>query len=141
MRILENCIDISASAETKGQIQALREAFSLDLNRPFELNPSFPFYQPLHGSPDGHIARTPVSAYSQGEPPEPLITNAQVVAFPPHPVSPPHSTGECDAKGDSPSAVQSLVMLHSGQRVTQSPPTSAMLDTPALGWNPSRIFE
>ena len=140
MRILENCIDISASAETKGQIQALREAFSLDLNRPFELNPNFPFYHPLPGASDSHMARTPISTYSQAEISEPLITGAQV-AFPSHPVSPPRSTGECDSKGDSPSAVQSLVMLHSGQRVTQPPPAPNMLDTTGLGWNPSRIFE
>ncbi|KAF8469706.1 hypothetical protein BDZ91DRAFT_63478 [Kalaharituber pfeilii] len=139
MRILETCIDHSASAETKGQIQALREAFSIDLNRPFELNPNFPFYQPVHGPTDPTI-RTPVSAYTQAEASEPLMPTAQV-AFPTHPLSPPHSTGDCDSKGDSPSAVQSLVMLHAGQRVTQPPPPPAMMDTTGLGWNPSRIFE
>lgn len=139
MRILENCIDISASAETKGQIQALREAFSLDPNRPFELNPNFPFYQPFQGAPEPHMARTPVSAYSQAETTEPLMTSAQV-AFPTHPVSPPRSTGECDSKEGSPSAVQSLVMLNSGQRVTQPPPPP-ILNATELGWNPSRIFE
>ncbi|KAI5780667.1 fungal-specific transcription factor domain-containing protein [Peziza echinospora] len=139
MRILENCIGISASSETKGQIQALREAFSLDLNRPFELNPAFPFSQPIH---DPHLSRQAMSAYSQGEVNEPLISSSQV-SFPPHPLSPPHSTGECDSKGGSPSAVQSLVMLHAGQRVnvTQSQPPQPMIDTTSLDWNPSRIFD
>lgn len=45
MRLLENCIDNSASQEVKGQIETLRKAFSVDLTQPFVLNPSFPFYQ------------------------------------------------------------------------------------------------
>lgn len=73
------------------------------------------------------------------------------VTFPSHPVSPPRSAGDCDSNGGSPSAVQSLVMLHAGQRPSQAPPTPAMintsgldnsgLDNSGLGWNPSRIFE
>jgi hypothetical protein len=133
MRLLENCIDNSASSEMKGQIETLREAFSVDVNRPFVLNPSFPFY---HGVPAAIDPR----AYSQADAvASTMAASGQVTyATHTHPLSPPHSIGDADSKGDSPSAVQSLVMLAAGQGAQPHPPPP-VVDHAA--WNPSRLFE
>lgn len=132
MRILENCIDSSASSEVKGQIEILREAFSLDVNRPFVLNPNFPFYPGV--SEPGDPSLTP--AYSQAESSHSTLATGPQVSYPTHPLSPPHSAGDGESKGESPAAVQSLVML-AGGRGTQD--HSPIVDT--LAWNPSRLFE
>ncbi|RMD40078.1 hypothetical protein DV735_g5044, partial [Chaetothyriales sp. CBS 134920] len=50
MRILERCKSSWVVPETEAQIDALREAFSVDLNKPFELKPSFPYGSPMSGS-------------------------------------------------------------------------------------------
>lgn len=131
MRILENCIDSSASSEVKGQIETLRQAFSLDLTQPFVLNPNFPFYPGVSTAIDPNITR----AFSQGESPHSTLTAGGPATYPTHPLSPPHSNGDGDSKGESPAAVQSLVMLAAG-RGAQNPPN---IDT--MGWNPSRLFE
>ncbi|KAH0608934.1 uncharacterized protein H6S33_001162 [Morchella sextelata] len=131
MRILENCIDSSASSEVKGQIETLRQAFSLDLSRPFVLNPNFPFYPGVSAAVDPSITR----AYTQGESPHSTLTAGGPANYS-HPLSPPHSTGDGESKGESPAAVQSLVMLAAGQG-TQNPP--AIVDN--MGWNPSRLFD
>ncbi|PUU82536.1 hypothetical protein B9Z19DRAFT_1099110 [Tuber borchii] len=131
MRILENCIDSSASSEVKGQIETLREAFSLDVNRPFVLNPNFPFYPGVSGPVDPSITR----AYTQGEGSHSTLATGPV-NYPTHPLSPPHSAGGSEPKGESPAAVQSLVMLAAGQGAQSSAP---IVDT--LAWNPSRLFD
>lgn len=131
MRILENCIDSSASSEVKGQIETLREAFSLDVNRPFVLNPNFPFYPGVSGPVDPSITR----AFTQGEGSHSTLATGPV-NYPTHPLSPPHSAGGSEPKGESPAAVQSLVMLAAGQGAQSSAP---IVDT--LAWNPSRLFE
>ena len=125
MRLLENCIDNSASSEMKGQIEALRAAFSADLNRPFALNPSFPFYHGVSESID--ISR----AYSPAD--------AGHITYGTHPLSPPHSIVESETKGDSPAAIQSLVMMSAGQGVQPLP--SSHHDDMVSSWNPSRLFE
>lgn len=124
MRLLENCIDNSASSEMKGQIEILREAFSADISQPFVLNPSIPFYpiRDVSGMPiDPRVAR----AYSQAEN---LPFNSS------HPLSPPNSIGDAESKGESPAAVQSLVMLAAGPGV-QVPLVEQ------IPWNPSRLLE
>jgi hypothetical protein len=131
MRILERCIDISASSETKGQIEALREAFSLDLSRPFVLNPNIPFYQPLmqmEQQQQPAVRPQPVNrnqSYSQGEAGNP---------YQQPPLSPPQSSSGEDGKGDSPAAVHSLVMMSTGQR------PMSMYDT-NMEWNPQKLLE
>lgn len=46
MRILERCISAWPMTETEAQINALRAAFSADVNKPFELRESFPLGSP-----------------------------------------------------------------------------------------------
>jgi hypothetical protein len=131
MRLLENCIDNSASSEMKGQIEALQQAFSVDISRPFVLNPSFPFY---HGDPPPSLdPRTYTQPENIGST---MASNGQMNYT--LPLSPPHSTDEAETKGESPAAVQSLVMLAAGQGAQPStnPP---MVEN--VTWNPSRLFE
>ncbi|KAI5798982.1 hypothetical protein EDC01DRAFT_25404 [Geopyxis carbonaria] len=130
MRLLENCIDNSASQEVKGQIETLREAFSVDVNQPFVLNPSFPFY-PGNVQPPVDLA---ARAYTQAESVQATMTAAPYTG---HPLSPPHSTGDVESKGESPAAVQSLVMLAAGQGAQPAP--NHMVEQ--VHWNPSRLFD
>ncbi|KAI5800545.1 hypothetical protein FPQ18DRAFT_253090 [Pyronema domesticum] len=129
MRLLENCIDNSASSEMKGQIETLREAFSVDINRPFVLNPSFPFYNGVAPGMDPHLAR-----FTQAEAVASTMAASQVT-YATQPLSPPHSIGDMESKGESPAAVQSLVMLAAGHQGGAA--TAPLVEN----WNPSRLFE
>lgn len=151
MRILEKCISSWPMPDMQQQIDALREAFSADLRKPFVLKPSFPY-----GSPAGpaHTSPPRVSQYHQPQ----LVRTSSIdqpgleqhvhqqtpqVSYTNHPITPPISAGSVDTKSDSP-AVQSLVMMASGQRIPQQQQQSMtssvpMVDTSA--WNPTRIFE
>ncbi|EWC45147.1 hypothetical protein DRE_06035 [Drechslerella stenobrocha 248] len=132
MRILEVCIDISASLETKAQIEALRTAFSQDVTQPFVLNPAFPFYSspsnhqmsptPSHGS---DVTRSPLSS-SLSAP----ISQSRMT------LSPPNSD-----RGDSPNPT--LVMMPQPSHVSQPTPQrkSHHHGTQQEGWNPQKIFD
>ena len=56
MRILERCVSAWPMPETEAQINALRTAFSADVNKPFDLKESFP-----HGTPSEHSRPSPIS--------------------------------------------------------------------------------
>lgn len=128
MRLLENCIDNSASSEMKGQIEILRQAFSVDVNQPFVLNPSIPFYPIRGASIDPHVARV----YTQADAIENTMAASGNVSYATHPLSPPNSIGDVDhCKGDSPAV--SLVMLAAG-------PGTQSIDN-QVSWNPTRLFE
>ncbi|OQV09213.1 Fungal specific transcription factor domain-containing protein isoform 2 [Cladophialophora immunda] len=66
MRILERCVSAWPMPETEAQINALRAAFSADVNKPFELKESFP-----HGTPSENSRPSPVSppSYDRQQPP------------------------------------------------------------------------
>ena len=49
MRILENCVASWPMSETEAQINGLRQAFSADTSKPFELKSSFPLGTPSEG--------------------------------------------------------------------------------------------
>lgn len=125
------------------QIDALREAFSADTRKPFVLKPSFPY-----GSPGAPVNTSPPRAntqYRQGGSHSSSMDQQnmpQQVSYTNHPISPPISAGGVDTKSDSP-AVQSLVMMATGQRAPQQqqPMASGVSMADPAGWNPSRIFE
>ncbi|KAI9834784.1 MAG: hypothetical protein M1819_002870 [Sarea resinae] len=152
MRILEQCVQSWPMPEMQAQVQALREAFSADITKPFTLKPSFPYDTPSptvlqatsippdmqyrsHSDVSGHMAASAAAA------------RANQMPYSPHPITPPISAGGLDPKGESPA--QSLVMMASGSQRQQHPQqrtplsgTSAPvhLEDP-LVWNPTRIFE
>ncbi|KAI5467602.1 hypothetical protein BGZ63DRAFT_345322 [Mariannaea sp. PMI_226] len=142
MRILEKVMESWSMPELEKQINALREAFSANIRKPFVLKPSFPY-----GSPHPSTHSSPPQA-PQGYRPlvnrtDPLdqvldTQSAQQVSYPSHPITPPISAGPLDSKSDSP-APQSLVMMPQG---TQAPGMAQNMPLPDQpGWNPSRIFD
>ncbi|CAG8974329.1 hypothetical protein HYALB_00006176 [Hymenoscyphus albidus] len=144
MRILERCTSSWPMPEMQQQIDALREAFSADTRKPFELKPSFPY-----GSPGAPVHTSPprsVTQYRQIGPNGTTMEHqnnvqSQSVSYTHHPISPPISAGGvADTKSDSPAA-QGLVMM-AAQRgpPQQSMPSSIPMADPNA-WNPTRIFD
>ena len=122
--------------EVQAQIDALREAFSADITRPFELKPSFPYGSPAasiqHSQPIdikyGHQSISRHSSYDQGPQGRYNAT----------PMTPPISAGHDDPK-EGPMAAASLTMMAAGQRPHQQVPSTMRSDQSA--WNPTRLFE
>lgn len=142
MRVLEKVMESWSMPELEKQINALREAFSADVRKPFVLKPSFPYGSPhpsTHSSPPrGSEPFRPV-IHRTGSIDQHLDTHgAQHVSYINHPITPPISAGPMDSKSDSP-AVQSLVMMSQGTQGPGMPQSLSMADQP--GWNPSRLFE
>jgi hypothetical protein len=137
MRILETCAPVWPMPEMQQQVDNLRQAFSADISKPFELKPTFPF-----GSPQVPTSSSPMSnegSYRSRLPSQqsPLDQPGQV-HYHTHPITPPISASDHDSKTDSPVA-QSLVMMASGQRAPQSAAGLQMQEP--VQWNPQRIFE
>ena len=137
MRILESCTSSWPMPEMQAQIDALREAFSADTSRPFELKPSFPYGSPaarLQPSPpaDLHYQGRTLSRQTSHEHAPQHHYNTQ-------PITPPISAGEVDSKEGS-LAAASLTMMATGHRQHQQMPENSM-GNDSLAWNPTRIFE
>ncbi|KAF1837461.1 hypothetical protein BDW02DRAFT_491313 [Decorospora gaudefroyi] len=137
MRVLETIAPSFPMPEMQQQVNSLRQAFSADVSKPFELKPTFPF-----GSPQVAPQTSPLSAqgsYRSRHPshPSPLEQPGQV-NYHAHPITPPISASDHGSKADSPVA-QSLVMMASGHRAPQ--PTSGMHVPENVQWNPQRIFD
>src|SRR6478736_8726110 len=114
MRVLEKVMEAWPMPELEKQINALRDAFSADVRKPFVLKPSFPYGSPhpsTHSSPPrGTDSFRPV-IHRTGSIDQHLDAHgAQQVSYTNHPITPPISAGPLDSKSDSP-AVQSLVMM------------------------------
>ena len=147
MRILENCTHAWPMPDMQKQIESLREAFSKDINKPFELKPSFPY-----GSPTSRLQPSPPleSRYSDQN----LRSQTTHETQPPHlqyhsmPITPPISTGHNDDIKDGSIAAPSLTMMATGQRQQQQQQQQQQMQLPSshlvdenLTWNPTRIFE
>ncbi|KAF1949084.1 hypothetical protein CC80DRAFT_280963 [Byssothecium circinans] len=137
MRILETCTPSWPMPEMHQQVNNLRQAFSADITKPFELKPSFPY-----GSPQVHTQSSPTSnsgGYRSRLPSQqsPIDQPGQI-NYHAHPITPPISTSELDTKTDSPVA-QSLVMMSSSQRAHQTQSGIQMQEP--VQWNPQRIFD
>ncbi|KAK2625723.1 hypothetical protein QTJ16_005035 [Diplocarpon rosae] len=143
MRILEKCTSSWPMPDMQQQIDALREAFSADIRKPFVLKPSFPYGSPMaiNTSPPRSVAQyRPHGSAQQVLEQQHAPQHVSYIA---HPISPPISAGGVDTKSDSP-AVQSLVMMAAGQRGSQIQPpisTAAPMGADPSAWNPSRIFD
>ncbi|KAJ5753854.1 uncharacterized protein N7511_008007 [Penicillium nucicola] len=129
MRILETCSTAWPMPEIQAQIDSLRQAFSADMQRPFELKPSFPY-----GSPsEPYQPSPPMDAHYHPH----LNTVQSRVGFHALPITPPISTGAEDSKSDTSSQLQSLGM------VAHPPPTTHPMDAPLADentWDPTRII-
>lgn len=153
MRILERCTTSWPMPEMQQQIDALREAFSADTRKPFVLKPTFPYGSP--GVPQQASPSRSMQYHQQPQLSRPssmeqqsldqLHTQQPQVSYTSHPITPPISASSTDSNSDSP-AIQSLVMMATGQRLPQQPQQQPPLSNsisivdPST-WNPSRIFE
>lgn len=146
MRVLEKAMAVWPMAEVQKQVDAVREAFSADIRKPFVLKPSFPY-----GSP--HVSEQSGSPPAQGEykalshrtgtlghglDTQDMPANDPQVSYTSyHPLTPPVSAGPADANRASPPE-QSIVVMPN--QVPQAPDMPAAMETPPA-WNPQRIFE
>jgi hypothetical protein len=138
MRILEACTPSWPMPEMHQQVNTLRQAFSADVSKPFELKSSFPFGSPqvpAQASPMSHEGTFRSRLPSQQSP----LDQPGQVNYHAHPITPPISaTDHHDSKTDSPVA-QSLVMMAAGHRAPQTSASMPMQDS--AQWNPQRIFD
>lgn len=132
MRILEECTSAWPMPEMQTQIDALREAFSADTSRPFELRSTFPY-----GSPGGTLGPSPpVDVKYQS------LSRQTSHEMPYHaqPMTPPVSAGLEDHRdrqiGNSP---QSTILVNGQQQ--SLPMTSTSMSHDQMNWNPKGIFE
>lgn len=137
MRILETCTPSWPMPEMHQQVNNLRQAFSADTSKPFELKPTFPFGSP-QVPPQSSPSSNPGSYRSRLPSQQSPLEQPGQVNYHAHPITPPISASEHDTKADSPVA-QSLVMMASGQRAPQ--PAAGMQMQESVQWNPQRIFE
>jgi hypothetical protein len=119
MRVLETMAPSFPMPEMQQQVNSLRQAFSADTSKPFELKPTFPF-----GSPQVAPQTSPLSNDGSYRP-----------RHPSHP-SPLEQPGQVNYHAP---VAQSLVMMVSGHRAPQ--PSSGMQMPENVQWNPQRIFE
>ncbi|KAI1641646.1 uncharacterized protein F4817DRAFT_45343 [Daldinia loculata] len=144
MRVLERTMHSWPLPEMLKQIDAVREAFSADVRKPFILKPSFPYGSPHPSShPSPPIANTfkppmlQTSSLDHGM--DPQTGQHSQVSYVNHPIT-PISVGSADNKSDSPSA-QSLSIMNPGQSAHASTLSSAISLGDHPTWNPSRLFE
>lgn len=124
------------------QIDTLREAFSADTSKPFELKPGFPL-----GSPTPQPESAPTSsnaAYSTATAQDmPHLAEGQVNYNMMQPITPPISTTEDDRSSNSPVAQQNRRLMSSqdhGTHGTQNAMQQSQGNVHAH-WNPTPLFE
>lgn len=150
MQLLERCTNACPMPDMQQQIDALREAFSADTRKPFDLKPSFPYGSPTSSnqsspptlqyqqstttiSPTSSVDQLPrQQSMNQHAPPRSHITYTSAPEQ--SPVSAVGMGGKLDGNAG---AVQGLVMMAGGGMQTSIP--MSMPDPSA--WNPARIFE
>ena len=137
MRILETCTSAWPQPEMQTQIDALRDAFSADTSKPFQLKSSFPLGSP---SPTGMAPSPPLDTnYRQTVIPRQHSFShvQQAASYPAQPMTPPVSAGLPD--GDSPLPAGTSSMMSNG--IHSLPMTSMPMSSAADQWNPTPIFQ
>ncbi len=152
MRILEDAAEIWPVPETVAQINGLRGAFSADLNKPFDLKPSFPL-----GTPEAYQPSPPAPAQPNG--PIPYPQHQQYQHSPPQQLqipstqpylnqqlnhlqqgsylaTPPVSSVSGDSNPHSPHFQQPYDLNHQAYSYYQQP-----TPTEAPTWNPTPIID
>ncbi|TLS23522.1 uncharacterized protein PpBr36_05710 [Pyricularia pennisetigena] len=149
MRILERCMAAWPMPEMQKQIDAVREAFSADMRKPFVLKPSFPYASPAitHSTPPRSAASRvgPMDQLSQQS--LRLPGQSSQVSYASLPISPPTSAGPGDGTGNSSPTAQALSYMSGtpGSQATsaalQQQQTMSMADPSVTAWNPTRLFD
>ncbi|KAL8732632.1 MAG: hypothetical protein Q9166_002607 [cf. Caloplaca sp. 2 TL-2023] len=131
MLLLENCTSAWPMPEMQSQIDALREAFSADINKPFRLRHNFPYGSPPVGLRHSEPVETknPPTLGRQ-------FSHDQLVQvhYGTQPLTPPISAGLEDTNSGS----MNLGMMPNGHQ-QGFPMDNVGLDQSE--WNPTRIFD
>ncbi|RMZ90664.1 hypothetical protein DV736_g2111, partial [Chaetothyriales sp. CBS 134916] len=134
MRILERCKSSWVMPETGAQIDALREAFSANLSKPFELKATFPLGSPMSGSqpsPPGLGPRQLQSSHLN-----------QIQQTSSYLATPPTSAVSGDSKPHSPLFPQPYNMAHANYNQIPTPNYFQQTNMPEPGqWNPTPIID
>ncbi|KAG6000352.1 hypothetical protein E4U21_005561 [Claviceps maximensis] len=143
MRLMETVMEAWPMPDLQKQVDAIREAFSADIRRPFVLRPSFPYGSPHSSSPPSpprtNIQYQGGSVHGTGSMDhQHLNPSNDHVSYISHPITPPISVGPGDSRSDSP-AIQSLVMMPQDGQAPDMQPNIALGNNPPT-WNPARIF-
>jgi hypothetical protein len=132
MRLLERLTPYYSLQDVRKQIDGLREAFSADTTKPFELKTGFPFGSPTPQPPDLQMVNQNSAFATHAI----TMDTSQVSHAIMHPITPPASlTGE-EFKTDSP-LPQPMPMMTHPTSTAQSPMSAGTVPQ----WNPSRLFE
>ncbi|KAL8779398.1 MAG: hypothetical protein Q9213_006966 [Squamulea squamosa] len=133
MLLLENCTSAWPMREMQSQIDALREAFSADINKPFRLRHNFPYGSPR--APLRHSRSEPVETkYHPTLGRQISMEQAPPLHYGAQPLTPPISAGLEDSNSGS----MNLGLMPSGHQ------EGLHMDNVGLDqseWNPSRIFD
>lgn len=133
MQLLECCAPAWPAPELQEQILSLRQAFSADIKKPFELKPTFPY-----GSPMNQLVSTPPSEIPYDRAMTSHSAHESMSHFHSQPMTPPISAGHPEDIKDSSMAANSLTMMSTGRSI--SLPGSQMGDD-SNAWNPRPLFE
>jgi hypothetical protein len=134
MRLLEQCASSWRMPEVEAQINALRVAFSANIDKPFELKASFPF-----GSPSEPHRPSPPSDsqyHNLQIPPNPQYEYPRHVPHPSQTLTPPISAGASDSRTDSPQYAQTFAPPHG-----QMPNHNSIPMPDNVQWNPTPLID
>ena len=134
MRLLEVCVPEWPMPDLQPQITALREAFSVDIRKPFELKPSIPY-----GSPTTFNQPSPMSSdggrKARGSSNDPAVGPTVAMSQQPYPITPPITASDLQHRADSPLAF----MMAANRKPSQAMNNPSLVEQQQ--WNPSKIFE
>lgn len=151
MRLLEQCAPSWPLPEVQTQIEGLRLAFSVDVNKPFQLKPNFPY-----GSPMGSYQQTPPldAAYHQPayhhqgpmnselHPTAAYTTTTTTnTSYNTYPITPPISGQASDKQDSSPLQGYGLAQPHAHSRDNIGHPMDGAPVVDEHNWNPTRIIK
>lgn len=115
--------------EIQAQIDSLRLAFSANINRPFELKPTFPY-----GSPSEPYQPSPTLETQYHPQPSQMTNLHEAASLHPYPITPPISAGTEESKAGTPH-IHPPGMLSAHHVQTDAP----LVDENS--WDPTRIIK
>ncbi|KAL5333224.1 hypothetical protein BJX70DRAFT_392361 [Aspergillus crustosus] len=128
MRIIERCSSAWPMPELQAQIDSLRLAFSANINRPFELKPTFPY-----GSPSEPYQPSPTLETQYHLQPSQISNLQDRAGFHPYPITPPISASAENSKTGTPQ-LQAPGLIPAHPVNTETP----LVDENS--WDPTRII-
>ena len=138
MRLLEQCISAWPMPELEAQINALRVAFSANIDKPFELKLTFPYdspSDPYQPSPPLESQYHPLQI-----PPNPQYDQQGQFPQTSQTLTPPISAGATDSRTDSPQYPSTYVQPHA-QSTSSLLPHNPLPIPETVQWNPTPIID